>query len=118
MFSLRFMPRGVSPQQCRLRSALVTEQQLEALLASPEFKRLELAKKKAANRRKLVSYVLTCSVLVLLAVCSTAGGLVFISAANGGLSQVGLAKHICSPTIVPCLVPFCPGTAACQPFSC
>lgn len=112
MFSLRFMPRGVSPQQCRLRSALVTEQQLEALLASPEIKRMKLEKEKVAYRRKLFSYFTTFSVLALLALCWAAGGLVFISAAKGGSSQVGSAKHICSLTTVPCLVPFCHRTAA------
>ncbi len=52
------MPEGVTAQQCQLRSQLVTAEQLNNLLASPQFEAMQHIKRaKAAKRHRLLSIV-------------------------------------------------------------
>ncbi len=82
------MPEGVTAQQCQLRSQLVTAEQLDNLLASPEFQAMQHLKlAKAAKRHRL----LVCCIMALvflLGIGWTTWASMQNAAANGSLFQV------------------------------
>jgi len=93
-FSLRFMPEGVTAQQCQLRSQLVTAEHLSNLRASPEFQAMQRQKRaKAAKRHRLLVRCIV-ALVVLLGTGWTDWASTRIAAANGSLFQASRrSKH-------------------------
>ena len=81
------MPEGVTAQQCHLRSQLVTAEQLDTLLASPEFMAMQhLKRAKAAKRHRLVACIV--ALVFLLGIGWTTWANMQSPAATGSLLQV------------------------------
>ncbi len=81
------MPEGVTAQQCQLRSQLVTAEQLNNLLASPEFLAMQHQKRaKAAKRHRLLASCIMA--LAVLGIGWTAWASMQSAAANESMFQV------------------------------
>lgn len=90
------MPEGVTAQQCKFRSQLLTAEQLDRLLASPEFRAMQHLKRAQAAKRQRLLVCCIVALVFLLGVGESIWASMQSAAANESLFQVGRPpKHAC-----------------------